>query len=101
MSNIPKLAEWHEENILKKFDNISWNNSIIELHKPENIGKYQSNFYQRLAYDEILATFMVHSEIRKKIKKIKKQKKVFNNIYQNSLFSKLDFYLTNDQKKIS
>ena len=98
LSNIPKLEEWHEENILKKFDNISWNNSIIELHKPENIGKYQSNFYQRLAYDEILATFMVHSEIRKKIKKIKKQKKVFNHIYQNSLFSKLDFDLTNDQK---
>mgnify|MGYP001383293047 CR=1 FL=1 len=98
LSNIPKLEEWHEENILKKFDNISWNNSIIELHKPENIGKYQSNFYQRLAYDEILASFMVHSEIRKKIKKIKKQKKVFNHIYQNSLFSKLDFDLTNDQK---
>ena len=98
LSNIPKLEEWHDENILKKFDNISWNNSIIELHKPENIGKYQSNFYQRLAYDEILASFMVHSEIRKKIKKIKKQKKVFNHIYQNSLFSKLDFDLTNDQK---
>ena len=98
LSNIPKLEEWHEENILKKFDNISWNNSIIELHKPENIGKYQSNFYQRLAYDEILASFIVHSEIRKKIKKIKKQKKVFNHIYQNSLFSKLDFDLTNDQK---
>ena len=98
LSNIPKLEEWHDENILKKFDNISWNNSIIELHKPENIGKYQSNFYKRLAYDEILASFMVHSEIRKKIKKIKKQKKVFNHIYQNSLFSKLDFDLTNDQK---
>ena len=98
LSNIPKLEEWHGENILKKFNNISWNNSIIELHKPENIGKYQSNFYQRLAYDEILASFMVHSEIRKKIKKIKKQKKVFNHIYQNSLFSKLDFDLTNDQK---
>ncbi len=98
LTNIPKLEEWHGENILKKFNNISWNNSIIELHKPENIGKYQSNFYQRLAYDEILASFMVHSEIRKKIKKIKKQKKVFNHIYQNSLFSKLNFDLTNDQK---
>ncbi len=98
LSNIPKLEEWHDENILKKFNYISWNNSIIELHKPENIGKYQSNFYKRLAYDEILASFIVHSEIRKKIKKIKKIKKVFNHIYQNSLFSKLDFDLTNDQK---
>ena len=74
LSNIPKLEEWHETKILNKFDNISWNNSIIALHKPENIGKYKSSFYKRLAYDEILASFLVHSEIRKKIKKIKKQK---------------------------
>ena len=98
-SNIPKLEEWHEHYILKKFENISWNNSIIELHRPENIGKYKSNFYERLAYDEILASFLVHSEIRKKIKKIKKQKKIFNLNYQNSILSKLNFELTNDQKK--
>ncbi len=99
LSNIPKLDEWHEKNILKKFDNFSWNNSIIEIHKPENIGKYKSNFYKRLAYDEILASFLVHSEIRKKIKKIKKQKKNFNSVDQNFILSKLDFKLTNDQER--
>ena len=36
--------------IIKKFDNMSWNNSIKELHKAENIGNYKKNFYQRLAY---------------------------------------------------
>ena len=46
---------------------------LIELHKPENIGKYKKNFYQRLAFDEIFSTFLVNSEIRKKIKKIKKE----------------------------
>ena len=30
----------------KNFDNISWNKSIVELHKPENVGKYKSNFYK-------------------------------------------------------
>ncbi len=99
LSNMPKLEEWHEEDILKKFDYTSWNNSIIELHKPENIGNYKSNFYKRLAYDEILASFLVHSEIRKKIKKIKKINKSFNFNCQNSLISKLDFKLTHDQKK--
>ena len=99
LSNIPKLDEWHEKDILKKFNNISWNNSLIELHKPENIGQYKSKFYERLAYDEILASFLVHSEIRKKIKKIKKQRKKFNSNSQNSILSKLDFELTNDQKK--
>ncbi len=99
LSSIPKLDEWHEKDILKKFDNISWNESIIELHKPKNIGNYESNFYKRLAYDEILASFLVHSEIRKKIKKIKKEKKFFNSSDQNSILSKLNFELTNDQKK--
>ncbi len=99
LSNIPKLNEWHEEEILKKFDNISWNDSIVELHKPENIGKYKSNFYKRLVYDEILATFIVKSEIRKKIKKIKKEKKFFSKNDQNEILSKLQFKLTDDQIK--
>ena len=59
---------------MKNFDNISWNNSIQELHKSENIGKFKEKFYQRLAFDEIFSTFLVNSEIRKKIKKIKKKK---------------------------
>ena len=74
IDKLPILEEWHSENILKKFGNISWNNSIKELHNPKNIGKFQKNFYQRLAYDEIFSTFLVNSEIRKKIKKIKKKK---------------------------
>ena len=55
---------------------LSWNDSIEKLHKPENIGKFKENFYQRLAFDEIFSTFLVNSEIRKKLKKLKKQKKI-------------------------
>ena len=99
LRNIPKLDEWHNQDILKKFDYSSWNDSIIELHKSENVGKYKSNFYKRLAYDEILASFLVHSEIRKKIKKIKKQKKIFALNDQKKILDKLNFNLTNDQKK--
>ena len=98
LRNIPKLNEWHNQDILKKFEGSSWNDSIIELHKSDNVGKYKTNFYRRLAYDEILASFLVHSEIRKKIKRIKKQKKKFNINEQNNILSKLDFKLTNDQK---
>ncbi len=99
LTNLPILEEWHSGQILKNFDNISWNKSIIELHKPENVGKFKSNFYKRLAYDEILSTFLVHSEIRKNIKKIKKQQKFFSENSQKNLLNKLDFKLTNDQKK--
>ncbi len=99
IENLPKIDEWHSSNILKKFDNVSWNESIKKLHNPENIGKFKENFYQRLAFDEIFSTFLVNSEIRKKIKKIKKIKKKFNTKKQNEIISKLDFTLTKDQIK--
>ena len=66
INNLPDLNEWHSKQILNKFGNISWKNSIEELHNPENIGKYKDNFYQRLAFDEIFSTFLVNSEIRKR-----------------------------------
>ena len=99
IDKLPFLEEWHSEEILKKFDNINWNNSIKELHKPENVGKYKDNFYQRLAFDEIFSTFLVNSEIRKKIKKIKKIAKFLDANKQNKLINKLEFSLTNDQNK--
>ncbi len=99
IENLPDFKEWHSKDILLKFKNISWYNSVKELHKPENIGNFKSNFYQRLAFDEIFSTFLVNSEIRKKIKKIKKQNKIINLNNQNSIISKLDFTLTNDQIK--
>ncbi len=97
INKLPVLDEWHSNEIIKKFGNLSWNNCIIELHKPENIGKYKDNFYQRLAFDEIFSTFLVNSEIRKKIKKIKKKRKKINLNLQNALINNLSFSLTNDQ----
>ena len=99
LSKLPKLYEWHNQVVLEKFNHISWNKAILELHKPENIGKYQADFYKRLAYDEILSSYLVHSDIRKKIKKIKKEKKKFNFDHQKKILSKIGFKLTNDQKK--
>ena len=57
IDKLPTLNEWHSKKILSKFNNISWNKAIKELHKPENIGNYKENFYQRLAFDEIFSTF--------------------------------------------
>jgi ATP-dependent DNA helicase RecG len=97
LKNLPTLPEWHDKEILKNFDNESWNDSIVKLHDPKNIDNYKSSFYKRLAYDEILASFLVNSEIRKKIKKIKKISKKFNQRDYNNIINKLDFNLTNDQ----
>ncbi len=99
INKLPNFEEWHSQDIQNKFNNISWNDAIKELHKPENIGNYKKNFYQRLAYDEIFSTFLVNSEIRKKIKKIKKKNKTFELKKQEKLIDTLDFTLTNDQRK--
>ena len=98
LKNLPTLNEWHNQSILKKFDNESWNNSIVKLHDPKNIDNYKSSFYKRLAYDEILASFLVNSEIRKKIKKIKKVSKKFDDKSYNEVINKLNFKLTKDQQ---
>src|SRR6056300_1428812 len=80
-------------------ENIKWNDAIVQLHKPENIGNYKKNFYQRLAFDEIFSTFLVNSEIRKKIKKIKKKSKLVDKAKQDKILNKLEFTLTKDQFK--
>jgi len=100
LNTLPKLNEWLNEKILEKFNNITWNESIQKLHDPKNIGKYNSNFYKRLAFDEILSTFLIFSEVRKKIKKVKKNKKIFFNKYYKKLMLKTNFKLTNDQIKV-
>ena len=99
ITNLPILEEWHSKNILNKFGNIKWNEAIIELHKPDNIENYKKKFYQRLAFDEIFSTFLVNSELRKKIKKIKKKSKLIDKTKQNKIIKNLEFSLTNDQKK--
>ena len=97
---LPSLKEWLNPNILKKFGNISWKESILKLHDAKSIGKFRENFYQRLVFDEILATFLVFSEIRKSIKKIKKKAKIINTNTNFDIKKKLGFTLTNDQKKV-
>ena len=99
ISKLPILDEWHSEIILKRFDGISWNQAIKNLHNPDNIDGYKKNFYQRLAFDEIFSTFLVNSEIRKKIKKIKKINKKFDIKKQDKIISSLEYTLTNDQIK--
>ena len=100
LKKLPNLKEWLNPNILKKFENISWKESILKLHDAKNIGKFKENFYQRLVFDEILATFLVFSEIRKSIKKIKKKAKIINANTNFDIKKKLGFILTNDQKKV-
>ncbi len=96
LKNLPELKEWHSEEILKKFDNVSWKESITKIHT-ENIDQLKnSKYYRRLIYDEIFAHFLISSNIRKKIKKIKKIEKHFID-QKNNILDGLNFNLTTDQ----
>ena len=98
LNNLPDLKEWHNKDILKKFKNISWKQSVIQLHDPKNINK-KGNFLYRLIFDEIMSVFLTNSKIRKAIKKIKKEKKKFKKDSADFLIKKLNYNLTKDQLK--
>tara|TARA_Y100000590_G_scaffold460876_1_gene621228 strand:- start:330 stop:2369 length:2040 start_codon:yes stop_codon:yes gene_type:complete len=98
LEKIPDLDEWHSEDMLKKFNYISWKKSILELHNHKNIKK-KGDFLNRLIFDEILSTFLINSRIRKNIKKYKKKEKKIEKNSSNEINKKINFELTKDQLK--
>jgi len=98
LKQIPKLKEWHSKNLINKFNNVSWNESIEKIHSLNYEKLKNSNYLRRLIFDEIFANFLISSQIRLKIKKIKKKRKLFNNNIKLNCFKKLKFELTDDQK---
>ena len=96
---ISEIPEWHNDKILKKVGNISWSKSVIEIHKNKE-HNFNSNFHKRLAYDEILANFLVLSQARKRVKKYKKKSKVFDESLSNKIKRNFNFFLTSNQVKI-
>jgi len=91
--------EWHNEEIIKKIGNISWNKAIFNIHNNKD-NNFNSNSYRRLAYDEILANLLVLSQARKRIKKYKKLNKIFNDSLSKHVLKNFNFILTKDQIKI-
>jgi len=97
LKKLPFLPEWHDENIMKNFDNKNWRESILLLHDPKIKQNFQSNYFKRLVYDEILSSLIVLSQIRKKINKIKKKPKKFINKLSKKIISNFRFQLTKNQ----
>ena len=97
LKKLPFFPEWHNENIMKKFDYKNWRESILHLHDPKIKQDFQSDYYRRLVYDEILSSLIVLSQIRKKIKKIKKKPKKFGNKLSKKIISNFHFQLTKNQ----
>ena len=99
-TKIPDIDEWHDKDFIKKMNFLSWKDSVKELHNSNLQKDLNSNYLKRLAYDEIFANLLFHSNNRNKIKKIKKNKKIFKKKYSLELTKKLPYLLTKGQKDI-
>ena len=99
LKKITNISEWHDEKILRKIGNKSWAESIINIHKNKS-DSINSKYYRRLAYDEILANLIVLSQVRKRIKKNKKESKSFDDHFSKKIINNFNFSLTSDQKRI-
>jgi len=99
LKKIDYLDEWHNSEILNKIGNVSWYQSVVEIHASKK-NNLNSKFNRRLAYDEILANLLVLSAARKRIKKFKKEKKIFDNFLSNKVKRNFEFNLTKNQLQI-
>ena len=95
--NLPDLDEWLPKEISNLFDNVSWKECVIKIHKEEITKVKDTKYFRRLVFDEIFANFLLSSDIRSKIKKIKKKKKILDSKYQDKIINNLKFKLTVDQ----
>ncbi len=98
LNQLPNLDEWLDDDIKKKFNNVSWKDSILKIHSLETKKIIKSDYYKRLIFDELFAHFLLSSKIRVKIKKVKKKEKIFID-NKEKLLKDLNFKLTNDQDK--
>jgi len=98
--SLPKIKEWHDEEIIKKLKFDNWENSIKKIHQENFKSDINSKYHRRLAFDEIFSHLLTLSEIRKKIKKAKKNSKVFKNKLSKIIIDNLSFDLTKSQKNV-
>ena len=100
INDLPEIDEWYSVEILKKLNFKSWNESIKKIHHSEKDRDLKSKYYKRLAFDEIISNLIILSKNRIKIKKTKKNRKIFNRFISNNIIKKLKFTLTSDQIKV-
>ncbi len=98
LTKIVKLEEWHDATTLNKFGNVSWLDSVKNLHSKDD-SNLNDKYYRRLAYDEILANLLVLSQVRQRFKKFKKKRKFFEDKLSKEVINNFNFQLTEDQLK--
>ena len=102
ISALKHLNEWHRAEFLEKMKWPTWYEAIYNLHNPTNVRDVDknSNYYQRLAFDEIFSNLLIFSEIKKRIKLLVKNSKKINFQILSKINKNIPFELTNSQKKV-
>ncbi len=96
-----KFDEWLNENIIKKYNFSSFNESLIKMHFPsvkEDIDD-RENFRKRLAVDELVSNYFAIRYLKEKTKRKNESLNLKFNL-QEKLINKLPFELTKNQYKI-
>tara|TARA_B100000686_G_scaffold335174_1_gene403446 strand:+ start:325 stop:2364 length:2040 start_codon:yes stop_codon:yes gene_type:complete len=96
LKKLPKLDEWLSQDTLNELNNVSWNDAIKNLHKPNNHSQ-DKKYIHRLIFDEILSTFIINSNIRRNFKKKYKLPKKIDYNLTNNIEKNIGFKLTQDQ----
>ena len=100
-NHLNKFDEWLNENIIKKYNFSSFNESLIKMHFPsvkEDI-ENRENFRKRLAVDELVSNYFAIRYLKEKTKK-KNESLNLKFDLQGKLINKLPFELTKNQYKI-
>lgn len=100
-NHLNKFDEWLNENIIKKYNFSSFNESLIKMHFPsvkEDI-ESRENFRKRLAVDELVSNYFAIRYLKEKTKR-KNESLNLNFNLQEKLINELPFELTKNQYKI-
>ena len=100
-NHLNKFDEWLNENIIKKYNFSSFNESLIKMHFPsvkEDI-ENRENFRKRLAVDELVSNYFAIRYLKEKTKK-KNESLNLKFDLQGKLINELPFELTKNQYKI-
>ena len=100
-NHLNKFDEWLNENIIKKYNFSSFNESLIKMHFPsvkEDI-ENRENFRKRLAVDELVSNYFAIRYLKEKTKRKNESLNLKFNL-QEKLINELPFELTKNQYKI-
>ncbi len=100
-NHLNKFDEWLNENIVKKYNFSSFNESLIKMHFPSVKGDVENreNYRKRLAVDELVSNYFAIRYLKEKTKRKNESLNLKFNL-QEKLINELPFELTKNQYKI-